>query len=270
MHAELEFLKYLRDKGYPAPEPTPSKEGEEILIRETPWGQYIACAFQSVPGNPLSEDDFTAETAFLYGKSLGTLHSLSARYKPAGEKRRNHTDVFSWISKTLKTLPDEKEAKEELGNLQANFSRFSVEAATYGLIHYDFELDNIFYDERTGTVSVIDFDDSLYHWYAMDIERSLHCLMTEIEKPPSKEIKNRFIAGYESSFPFPDNTWNILHLCRKFADIYSYTRIKRSIHEKWPNETGWVVDLRSKLEEASKKLKADFGKKSESHAAWYC
>lgn len=252
--AELEFLEYLRSKGYLTPEPIASKKGEKVLIRDTPWGEYIACAFKAVPGKCLGDDGFTDETAFLYGKSLGSLHSLSAEYKPSGKKRWNHTDVFRWIDKTLETLPEEKKAKKEFHSLHENFSRLSVEAGNYGLIHYDFELDNVFYDDRSGTVSVIDFDDAVYHWYAMDIERSLNSLMTDLKEPPSEETEKRFLAGYKSSFPLPEGLKNLLPLFRKFADLYKYTRIKRSIFEKWPNETGWVVDLRRKLEEASKKM----------------
>jgi Ser/Thr protein kinase RdoA (MazF antagonist) len=38
----------------------------------------------------------------------------------------------------------------------------------YKIVH----LDNIFYDISTDTPNIIDFDDSMYHWYAMDIEQA--------------------------------------------------------------------------------------------------
>lgn len=44
------------------------------------------------------------------------------------------------------------------------------------MIHYDFEFDNVFYDDESTTCNIIDFDDAMYHWYAMDIELTLDSL----------------------------------------------------------------------------------------------
>lgn len=46
----------------------------------------------------------------------------------------------------------------------------------YGLIHYDFKYDNVFYHAEQDICWVIDFDDGMYHWFAMDIQRALQSL----------------------------------------------------------------------------------------------
>lgn len=41
---------------------------------------------------------------------------------------------------------------------------YPASAEHMGLIHYDFETDNIFYDEEESCYYTIDFDDSMIHW----------------------------------------------------------------------------------------------------------
>ena len=56
-----------------------------------------------------------------------------------------------------------------------------LSSSDYGVIHYDFEPDNVFYDEKDGTFSVIDFDDAICCWYALDVVRALDALDEVIE-----------------------------------------------------------------------------------------
>ena len=56
---------------------------------------------------------------------------------------------------------------EEIRNI---FQKLPKNNLNFGLIHGDFELDNIFYNESSKKCSIIDFGSSKYHWYIMDIE----------------------------------------------------------------------------------------------------
>ena len=62
---------------------------------------------------------------------------------------------------------------QEAKLLNELFSKLPKNEQNYGLVHFDFELDYIFYDISTDMLNIIDFDDSMYHWYAMDIEQAL-------------------------------------------------------------------------------------------------
>ena len=42
-----------------------------------------------------------------------------------------------------------------------------VDRDRYGLIHFDFELDNLYW--RDQTIGMLDFDDCAHYWYAADI-----------------------------------------------------------------------------------------------------
>lgn len=50
--------------------------------------------------------------------------------------------------------------REELQAVRT-LAMLPMETGNYGLMHYDLEPDNVFYDESTGTCSVINFDNGV-------------------------------------------------------------------------------------------------------------
>lgn len=259
--AELEFINYLCTNHYHALEPVPSKSGEELLCKSTPWGEYCASVFKRVTGDPISGSGLDNNVVLTYGKSLGRLHKLSSVYLNPKTKRWTHNDVFDWIEKTLTDLSNKEIALNESMVLREYFSTLLIDRDSYGLIHYDFELDSIFYDNLEKTCSVIDFDDAMYHWYVMDIEQTLDCLKDEVPENEYQEKKAVFIQGYRSEFDVSDKMLELMPIFRRFANLYGYTRISRSIQETWDNEPEWLIGLRLKLNKALDNRAVNFGKK---------
>jgi Ser/Thr protein kinase RdoA (MazF antagonist) len=246
--AELEFLRYLRDSGYPAVDTILSKAGNELEVVNTPWGIYYAVAFKKVSGKQLSEVPLTDDIIFGLGESLGRLHRLSSEYAPLKEKRKDWKETMDWIEAVLSDFPEEIAAKEELCILKDYFLKLPATKENFGLIHYDFELDNVFYDEISKTYNPIDFDDSIYHWYAMDIEQALDSLKEELPEEQIESSVNQFIKGYRCEYNISDDMLTLLPAFRRYANLYGYVRLLRSVEEKWENEPGWMVNLRIRLE----------------------
>lgn len=119
---ELEFIRYLKLRGYPVLCTVPSKDNQELLEVNTPWGQYFAVVFDRVAGIQLKQIDYTYDVCRKHGKSLGKLHKLSSGYKPDKELRWSYEHVLSWIEKELSSFPDETLAMQEI-NLLKDFSR---------------------------------------------------------------------------------------------------------------------------------------------------
>lgn len=245
--AELEFIHYLRRARYNALEPLPSKMGAELIQKTTPWGEYYACAFQRVQGEALSDSNFEKSSVFAYGAALGRLHQLSSQYTPIYARRWTHTDVFAWIETTLGELAPQGAAWQELGLLRGYFAALPINSHNYGLIHYDFEPDNVFYDATSGVCSVIDFDDAMMHWYGMDIAQALNGLKSEVPSSAYMQKESVFLAGYASKFEIDPDLYARMPLFRRFANLVQYTRLVRSLHEKWENEPNWMVELRARL-----------------------
>ncbi|MDF2673556.1 MAG: hypothetical protein K0R09_1821 [Clostridiales bacterium] len=257
---ELEFLRYLRDKSYTAILAKPSKNGKELEIVNTPWGKYYAVVFERVKGEALEDTQITNDIALLWGKALGRLHKLSQAYIPIGQKRCSWKDQIDWVKKVLNDFPDEKKAYREAKILEEFFQSLPITDENYGLIHYDFELDNVFYDEETNEISPIDFDDSMYHWYAMDIEQTIDSIKSEISPVRAEEVAEKFLEGYRSEYNISDDMISLFPVFRRFADLYGYTRLLLSTQEKWGNEPEWLDKLRIKLSDIMNKRKSKFGR----------
>jgi Ser/Thr protein kinase RdoA (MazF antagonist) len=258
--AELDFIRYLRDNGYQALEPVPSKTGVELVQQATPWGEYYASVFKRVQGQQMSAIPLADDIMLTFGAALGQLHKLASAYTPPQSPRWTHNDVLNWIEQTFQEVAAEDAPYNELARLRAYFATLPKNQRNYGLIHYDFELDNVFYDAATKTCSVIDFDDAMYHWYLMDIEQSLDNLKCELPEQEFQQKQALFIAGYRSQFPVDDDQLATLPLFRRFANLYGYTRIVRSMQECWKNEPVWLGELRAKLHHLLSQRSAHFGK----------
>lgn len=256
--AELDFLRFLRSSGYSAVDTILSKAGNELEAVTTPWGTYYAVAFKKVSGKQLNQIPLTDDVIFGIGKALGKLHKLSSEYKPVNNIRNDWRETMAWMEVVLSKFPKEMVAKNELNILKDYFSTLPATKENFGLIHYDFEADNLFYDETTTTYSPIDFDDAMYHWYAMDIEQSIDSIKDDMPEERVETAIEQFIKGYRSEYNISDDMLKLLPLFRRYANLYGYVRILHSINEKWNNEPEWMVSLRIRLENLLNKRKATF------------
>lgn len=256
--AELEFIAYLREHGYGVLEAVASRTGSELIEAETTWGPYYASVFKRVAGVQLGSTELSDHIVYKYGVALGRLHQLSNEYTPVQPGRWTHKAVLEWILSVLAEFPGEEAAVAEARLLEEYFAGQPVTPENYGLIHYDFELDNVFYDEATDTISAIDFDDAMYHWYVMDIEQALDSLEGEAAPEEYEHKKQIFMNGYVSRRPLPQEGPSMA-ACRRFADLYGYARILRSAAEQGENEPDWLTSLRSRLANACAARASRFG-----------
>ncbi|WP_026477681.1 phosphotransferase enzyme family protein [Alkaliphilus transvaalensis] len=257
---ELDFIRFLMSRDYPALSIIVSKNNEEFIEVYTPWGDFYAVVFERVDGVQLGEIEYTPEICKKHGSYLGKLHKLSSDYKPITKLRWTYEDVFLWIDKELSNLSYDISAIEEIKILETYLSKIPKNEKNFGLIHYDFELDNVFYDQAKDVLNIIDFDDAMYHWYAMDIERALDSIKNEIPKENYFLMKDSFIKGYNEEFNVTDEMLSYLPIFRRFANLYAYTRILRSTAEVWNNEPDWLTEIRGKLNIAMEQRSKFFGK----------
>lgn len=256
--AELEFLSYLRNNEYPAVVTILSKANNELEVVDTPWGTFYAVAFKKASGKQIEEIPFSKNLIFGLGEALGKLHKLSSEFIPVNNKRNDWKKTICWMEDVLWAFPDETAAKSELSTLKAYFSKLPVTKENFGLIHYDFESDNVFYDEITATYKPIDFDDAIYHWYALDIEQALDSIKEDALAEEVETLVNEFIKGYRSEYAVSDEMLKLLPVFRRYVNLYGYVRILRSVEERWNNEPDWMINLRIKLNNSMNRRKTSF------------
>ena len=247
---ELEFLQYLIKAGYGSMKPVAAKNGELLLTFNTKWGDYYASVFEGVAGISIEDTDYREEIMIAYGKALGQLHNLSMDYQPENRKW-SYLDALEWVKNTLaeyQNLPLEKMLKEA-EEVEQELSKLKQTKETFGLVHYDFEPDNVFYNAENGSCHVIDFEDGMYHFYLLDIEQVLDALAGELEGEAFEQAKKYFLQGYESEKALEPDYEPKCRLMRRFCNLFSYARLVYCIAEEVPDAPEWMVSLRARLAE---------------------
>lgn len=257
IHAELEFVEYLRAEGYPALRFVPSIDGRRVERVEHDGIAYHATVSARVPGVQLGRVPLNPVVVEEYGKMLGWLHRLSAQYTPV-RKRKGYGEALDWIEQALKMYGAPPVALNEAVLVRQMLDALPRSSATFGLIHYDFELDNVFYDEKTGAFHVIDFDDSMYHFFAMDIQQALDSLREEMDTQAYPECEVAFLRGYSTEHAL-DAPWLSMPVFGRFARLNGYARCLRSLYESFDEEPEWMLGLRARLGHVMQETVQGFG-----------
>ena len=246
LKGELEFLCYLQSRSYPSVILVASNSGELVVTLDSIWGEYYASVFDGADGNSIEDSDCNDHIVYAYGKALGQLHMLSAEYSPKIRKW-TYRDVLLWIGKTLEKYHAPNKMLVELEGVQQALDVLPQTNASFGLVHYDFEPDNVFWDENRQCCTVIDFEDGMYHFFLLDLEQALDALLENIPADRKLIAKTTFLRGYQSVKMLEPDYAEKLKLMRRFCNLYSYARLIRCVDEKYPNEPDWMVKLREKL-----------------------
>ena len=258
--AELDFIEYLRDNHYPAIQPILSNNGKYIETVTTKRGLYFGVVFAGAKGVNLDISMMSEEQFKNWGKALGSLHALSNSYKPKKFVRKNWNDKLLFIEEILRDSPEEESVQEEIERVRDWLNNLPVSVNNFGLVHYDFELDNIFWAESERHFHVIDFDDSMYHWYIVDIAFALRDL-DELDEAEANVSLKAFLDGYCSAYDVKEDIITLLPRFRRFINLFSYAKITRSLKDSdFVEEPDWLKKLRPKLYRWCDKLREGFKK----------
>lgn len=247
VEGEIEYIRYLRTQGYPAMKPI----GDAWLL-DSPWGKWCASAFEGVPGRPVEDCVPSGELFFAMGASLGRMHVLSRTYQPVN-RRPDHAAVLRQVRTMLTENNAPAAILEKLSLLEAELNALPVTDDIYGLLHYDFEPDNVFWDDQTRSCHVIDFDDVMYGWYALDVEQALDAL-GEIT---DENGEAQFMDGYRSVAPFSQEMESQRPLMRRMIRLRSYARLLHCLNDQIVNPPEWMTELCEKLNRAKERLERE-------------
>ncbi len=258
--AELDWISFLRANGYPCLAPVLSKHGRRLEILETPWGAYAATAFTAVPGKSLESLQMTEAIIHGWGQSLGRLHRLSMSYQPTGNQRPSYRQRLQWMDDMLQALPGEDLARQELTLVSKWLNSLPQDSQSFGLIHYDFETDNVFHDPLTNAFHAIDFDDAVYHWFMMDITVSLMSYADDAAPDQFERALPAFVAGYRTERRLDDVWLERMPGFQRYLRLYGYVRILYAAREPVAEQPDWMNRLSERLDALLKRRSADFGK----------
>jgi Ser/Thr protein kinase RdoA (MazF antagonist) len=237
---ELMLLRVLAERGLPVVVPLDSDRGHGVETLVTELGAFHACAFVALPGEQWDEDDeLSTERLAKWGEALGRLHA-EARRLPRGfaPSRETHEDRLAFIRSQV---GGDERARRELEVVSTALGGLPVDDRTYGLVHGDFELDNLFWN---GTISgIADFDDAFHCWYLADVAFALGSVL-----PSSTSSLDPFLAGYARQCEVDEEVLALLPVFWRLADLQRYARLMRALDlpaaQEYPE---WMESLRAKL-----------------------
>jgi Ser/Thr protein kinase RdoA (MazF antagonist) len=174
-----------------------SSGGNLVETLGTSIGQVHATVVAGAPGQRLDADDLTSDRARAWGAALAVVHrdgSAAARGIALADGRTRTESALALLG------GDERVAAE----VHAVLSRLQMLARTpsvYGLIHGDFEQDNLAW---TGDRPMAyDWDEAERSWFAADIAYAVRDLVPEpralVDRPTP--LLDAFLTGYHQNRP---------------------------------------------------------------------
>lgn len=245
LHTEVAYLQHLSAAGIPVAKPMPSLADRYVESVNTPYGWFYSVVFEAIAGQQLDIDERSLEQFGQWGQALGRLHRAAKSYTGTGRPMWSDR-----LTEAMANLPiSEREAHEAIAKLHAQLSTLPVDPETFGLIHYDFELDNLIW--TPGGLVAIDFDDSIWCWFAADIAFALRDLFDyEAAKIDSNTAPLRtFIEGYRREKHLTAEAIALLPLFLRLHHALGFAKLLCPL-EILPQTQPplWVIALQQKLE----------------------
>jgi Ser/Thr protein kinase RdoA (MazF antagonist) len=228
--SELDFQRYLYNNGAAVSKPLQTEAGETCLPFEMDNSNFIGSAFEYIEGKGWDERKDNSEEIFIIiGRTLGKIHRLSKVYKPLNViKRRLWSE-----QQELLTADILKKHSAELYDKYLYFMRKMNKEEktenTFGLTHGDYLVSNYLIDDENN-ITVIDFDECEYSWFAADLAICMRAYLFWTENPatlPTKAneaeiIHYNLLLGYSSENTI---TKSMVYDLEKYIKIRDYIEL---------------------------------------------
>lgn len=215
-----------------------------VEVVETQIGIFYAVVFTGLEGKHYEVDDLNSNQFFKWGSSLGQLHDV---FKNMPENytlnRPNWKDHLAFVHKTI---PNHDKAVLKEWELINNWAtQLNRTKDNFGMIHYDFELDNLsFKDDEIG---ILDFDDCSHYWFAADIAFALRDVFdtgVDLLNPSYQQ----FVEGYTSVTTINVELLQEIPLFIRMHRLVMFAKLLRSVDIEESEEIpDWLAGLRHKL-----------------------
>ena len=236
----------MAEEGLAVVRPVRSHNERFVETVATDWGTFHAVVFDALEGTQFEFDELDDAGFQAWGAALGQLHATIRRYPSSVPSAR--PTLQDHLAQAKHLLPQDVPAvRDELHRLESSLDTLPLDRDTYGLIHFDFELDNLIWQGRTA--QMLDFDDCSRGWYAADIAFALRDLFdagADLHAPGGRA----FLRGYAVHMPLADEQIARIPLFLRLVRLIQFARITRALDiTKDPGQPDWLSGLIDKLED---------------------
>lgn len=267
LSATLSWLDFLSQREAPVARPLRSLSSKLVEPLEAGEGGFVAHLLERAPG--VLAENLPAETwneglFEAFGRATGRFHALSEQYQPsAGDPRRP-----AWQGENEAFLSGDYHRALPAA-LQALNLRLSAEmlalpcgSEDFGLVHGDLHFANFFVDHER--ITIFDFDDSCYGWYALDAAMILFDVLVlypgEDKEAFAQRFLRAFLRGYRSQRPFSTFWLQQMPLLLKIQELWIFALLlpEEQYWEpgSWPAK--FMPGRRARLEAGQPYVNVDF------------
>ncbi|MBN2046813.1 MAG: phosphotransferase [Anaerolineaceae bacterium] len=244
--AELALIEHFNASGLRAARPVSSQTGSLIEEVTSEVGHFYAVVFEAAHGKQLEAESLTDVQIRAWGETMAKFHLAAEQLNAKGTLARR--DWRAELALFESWLPEEDEdARRMFSEAAAWLASLPAGAQDAGLIHYDFELDNLFWDGAGFTV--IDLDDAALYPFAADIAFAFDDVF-ELPQAARERVVDGFLDGYRSERPLSDEWVERIHLFVKLMRLLKFTRVLHSLEGARPElDPEWLKGLRGRFQQ---------------------
>jgi Ser/Thr protein kinase RdoA (MazF antagonist) len=238
-----ELMRSLGESGLAVVRPLASGTGSLVETPATPLGAMHAMVVTAAPGEQIEADALTPARAARWGAALAGLHrggaALDARLP----------EPYAELSRVAELFHDDPQFAAAAKDVGARLGDLPRDPDRFGIVHGDFELDNLCWDGDTAVA--FDFDEAARSWFAADIAsavRDLAPVPARTPRPGEADLFRAFLAGYRKVHPLPEADLAHLPLFAAAHAACSAVRVRSALDAGQADDPQWLHALRGKLE----------------------
>lgn len=247
VRSELDWISHLIRYGADVIRPSLNPQGHDLETFFAEDGtMFFACLFEHAQGrmiDPANSREFSEELFELWGWTLGRLHVLSRNYQGNQVVRPfwhedDLLDLDVWYSR--REFPVMREKADEV---LSEMSRWPTEGELgLCLIHADLHQGNFF--RHSQGMTVLDFDDSQFHFLDFDfavilysVARTIKRLKPQLDqKAFLNEFSRAFFRGYGVHLTPPARLVERLPWLLRLRDMQLYALYRKKFEPESLNE----------------------------------
>ena len=256
IEAELALLRWLASQGMLVATPIASDRGRWVETVETDLGTFHAVVFTALEGAQPESDELSAAQFEQWGATLGQLHATMRRFPDPQAIAARRACANTLALARAAAAHDDPRVQAEYDYLSAWLAALPATATNYGLIHGDFELDNLFWQDDGATIAMLDFDECSHCWYVADIAFALRDLF-ENGVDLSNPSFGAFMRGYARHAAVDDDLLAQLPTWMRLVNLIMYGKLTRAMDvTPGPNDPDWAAPLVERLRRRMEEYKA--------------
>lgn len=268
MRAILHWMRELARHDVPVAAPIASVNARLVETVEADGQTYLVTAVEQAPGVLAERLPLTVWNDLLFrrvGQVAGQMHAVAEGYAPEPAQRRPAWDeVGNCFNEPLPEALAEGVFAARRAEVLDRVRALPRDAAGYGMVHADFHAANFFIDATDHRVTVFDFDDCAYGWYAMDIAMPLFDMLVvypQADKTAFAErVLTHFLSGYLEARALDPFWMEQLPLFLKLLEINIYAQVYTFYdpedHASWVGK--FMNGRRQRIEEGVPYVDLDF------------